>query len=161
MSSCPFISRGPTTHRKPLLCHFVLCCKLILVNHSTKLEEPLSFNFLCPAFISSFPLISRYIIASQDPELRAHVHQQVIGSPILYLHQSAPTLEKPTEKCLVAAQSPGRWEARSFSPPNHLLTFTLYVKSSRAMYATYHKYRHGKKCCLSPHLNYLQLVIKQ
>lgn len=49
----------------------------------------------------------KYIIASQDPELRAHVHQQVIGSPILYLHQSAPTLEKPTEKCLVAAQSPG------------------------------------------------------
>ncbi|XP_045130019.1 rRNA-processing protein UTP23 homolog [Portunus trituberculatus] len=40
----------------------------------------------------------KYIMASQDPELRSHVHQEVVGTPILYLHQSAPTLEKPTKK---------------------------------------------------------------
>ncbi|KAK8399574.1 hypothetical protein O3P69_003558 [Scylla paramamosain] len=46
----------------------------------------------------------KYIMASQDPELRAHVHQEVVGTPILYLHQSAPTLEKPTKKSVAAAQ---------------------------------------------------------
>ncbi|MPC17777.1 hypothetical protein E2C01_010643 [Portunus trituberculatus] len=46
-------------------------------------------------------------MASQDPELRSHVHQEVVGTPILYLHQSAPTLEKPTKKSVAAAQAPG------------------------------------------------------
>ncbi|KAG0693832.1 rRNA-processing protein UTP23 [Chionoecetes opilio] len=47
----------------------------------------------------------KYIMASQDPELRAHVHRRVTGAPILYLRQSAPTLERPTEKCQAAAQA--------------------------------------------------------
>lgn len=84
-------------------------------------------NFLCHSAIitKSCPFTSRYIIASQDPELRAHVHQQVMGTPILYLHQSAPTLEKPTEKCVAAAQGLGRWEKiRSISrPPVHFYPF--------------------------------------
>lgn len=50
----------------------------------------------------------KYIMASQDPELRAHIHQEVVGTPILYLHQSAPTLEKPTEKSVAVAQASGR-----------------------------------------------------
>lgn len=50
----------------------------------------------------------KYIMATQDPELRAHIHQEVAGTPILYLHQSAPTLEKPSERCLAVAQGLGR-----------------------------------------------------
>ncbi|XP_042860533.1 rRNA-processing protein UTP23 homolog [Penaeus japonicus] len=40
----------------------------------------------------------KYIIASQDNELRTHIHECVTGTPVLYLHRSAPTLEKPSEK---------------------------------------------------------------
>ena len=46
----------------------------------------------------------RFIIATQDWDLRTHIHSKVIGTPVLYLNHSAPTLEKPTEKCELAAQ---------------------------------------------------------
>ncbi|XP_042242402.1 rRNA-processing protein UTP23 homolog isoform X1 [Homarus americanus] len=46
---------------------------------------------------------AKYIIATQDDDLRQHIHHSVTGAPILYLYHSAPTLEKPTDKCLKLA----------------------------------------------------------
>jgi len=37
----------------------------------------------------------RYIIATQDKELQA-VARRIPGTPLLYLHQKAPTLEQPS-----------------------------------------------------------------
>nr|XP_045594423.1 rRNA-processing protein UTP23 homolog [Procambarus clarkii] len=41
---------------------------------------------------------AKYIVASQDEDLRQHIHEWVTGAPIIYLHHKAPTLEKPTQK---------------------------------------------------------------
>ncbi|CAL4126617.1 unnamed protein product, partial [Meganyctiphanes norvegica] len=41
----------------------------------------------------------QYIMATQDDDIRQHIHSLVIGTPIVYLSGSAPTLEKPTAKC--------------------------------------------------------------
>ena len=38
----------------------------------------------------------RYFVATQDAELRARA-RKIAGTPILYLHHCAPTLEKPSE----------------------------------------------------------------
>lgn len=46
---------------------------------------------------------AKYIVASQDDDLRQHIHRWVVGAPVLYLHRKTPTLEKPTEKCLAVA----------------------------------------------------------
>ncbi|XP_071536606.1 rRNA-processing protein UTP23 homolog [Panulirus ornatus] len=46
---------------------------------------------------------AKYIVASQDDDLCQYIHRRVVGAPILYLHYKTPTLEKPTEKCLVVA----------------------------------------------------------
>ncbi|XP_076060640.1 rRNA-processing protein UTP23 homolog [Oratosquilla oratoria] len=43
--------------------------------------------------------LNKYIIATQDADLRQHIHEKVIATPILYLHHSAPTLEKPSARC--------------------------------------------------------------
>ena len=40
-------------------------------------------------------IVFRYFVASQCPEMRA-VARRVPGTPVLYLHESAPTLEKPS-----------------------------------------------------------------
>lgn len=47
----------------------------------------------------------KFIIASQDNELKNHIHECVPGTPVLYLHGSAPTLEKPTEKSQAEAMN--------------------------------------------------------
>ncbi|KAK4327921.1 hypothetical protein Pmani_001634 [Petrolisthes manimaculis] len=47
---------------------------------------------------------AKYIVATQDDELRDYIHQKVTGTPVLYLHTSAPTLEKPSEKTNKAAK---------------------------------------------------------
>ncbi|KAK8729804.1 hypothetical protein OTU49_008332 [Cherax quadricarinatus] len=47
---------------------------------------------------------AKYIVASQDNELRQRIHKYVTGAPILYLHRSAPTLEYPTEKSQAMAK---------------------------------------------------------
>lgn len=39
---------------------------------------------------------SRYFIASQDGALRSKA-RRVPGTPVLYLHRAAPTLEKPSD----------------------------------------------------------------
>jgi len=39
---------------------------------------------------------SRYFVASQDKVLRGKCHR-IPGTPVLYLHRSAPTLEKPSQ----------------------------------------------------------------
>jgi len=47
---------------------------------------------------------NRYFIATQDPELREKC-RKVPGTPILYLHSSAPTLERPSEMSENQAQT--------------------------------------------------------
>ena len=47
---------------------------------------------------------NRYFIATQDPELREKC-RKVPGTPILYLHSSAPTLERPSEMSENQAQN--------------------------------------------------------
>jgi len=39
---------------------------------------------------------NRYFVATQDPELRVAV-RKVPGTPVMYLHHSAPVLERPSE----------------------------------------------------------------
>jgi hypothetical protein len=45
----------------------------------------------------------RYIIATQDRELRAAA-RRIPGTPLLYLHQKAPTLEQPSAASLRMAR---------------------------------------------------------
>jgi hypothetical protein len=45
--------------------------------------------------LNNFLLYCRYIIATQDKELQA-VARRIPGTPLLYLHQKAPTLEQPS-----------------------------------------------------------------
>jgi len=45
---------------------------------------------------------NRYFVATQDPELRVKV-RQVPGTPVMYLHHSAPVLEQPSEMSSAAA----------------------------------------------------------
>ena len=47
---------------------------------------------------------NRYFIATQDPELREKC-RKVPGTPLLYLHSSAPTLERPSEMSENQAQN--------------------------------------------------------
>ena len=47
---------------------------------------------------------NRYFIATQDPELREKC-RKVPGTPILYLHHSAPILEKPSDMSENQAQN--------------------------------------------------------
>ena len=47
---------------------------------------------------------NRYFVATQDPELREKC-RKVPGTPILYLHSSAPTLERPSEMSENQAQN--------------------------------------------------------
>merc|ERR1712008_546828 len=52
---------------------------------------------------------NRYFVATQDPELREKC-RKVPGTPILYLHSSAPTLERPSE--MIENQAQNTVEAR-------------------------------------------------
>ena len=47
---------------------------------------------------------NRYFVATQDPELREKC-RKVPGTPILYLHHSAPVLEKPSDMSENQAQN--------------------------------------------------------
>lgn len=47
----------------------------------------------------------KYIMATQDEEIREHIHSLVIGTPIVFLSGSAPTLEKPSAKCETFAEA--------------------------------------------------------
>merc|ERR550534_1084553 len=47
---------------------------------------------------------NRYFIATQDPELREKC-RKIPGTPLLYLHSSAPTLERPSEMSENQAQN--------------------------------------------------------
>lgn len=46
---------------------------------------------------------NRYIIATQDRELQAHL-RNIPGVPVMYLHQIAPVLEQPSEESLKTAK---------------------------------------------------------
>ena len=45
---------------------------------------------------------NRYFVASQDPEVRVKA-RKVPGTPVMYLHHSAPVLEKPSDMSSAAA----------------------------------------------------------
>ena len=47
--------------------------------------------------------ICRYIIATQDRELQDRI-RNIAGVPLLYLHEKAPTLERPSELSLKRAE---------------------------------------------------------
>ena len=51
---------------------------------------------------ANVPLLYRYFVATQDPELRVKV-RKVPGTPVMYLHRSAPVLERPSEMSSAAA----------------------------------------------------------
>lgn len=54
-------------------------------------------NFSVSTVIKIFQQLTyRYIIVSQDPDLRDGA-RKVPGTPIMYLHFKAPTLEKPSD----------------------------------------------------------------
>ena len=60
-------------------------------------KSPLTTReFFSIVVVSMLFFLSRYFIASQDFALREKA-RRIPGTPVLYLHRAAPTLEKPSD----------------------------------------------------------------
>ncbi|XP_069698748.1 rRNA-processing protein UTP23 homolog [Periplaneta americana] len=74
--------------------HGVLVIVKQFATHSCGHEQPVPGSTCIESMLGASNA-SRYIVATQDRELQA-VARRIPGTPLLYLHQKAPTLENPS-----------------------------------------------------------------